>query len=274
MRWGVYCLGRLCLAYFAHKDPPPLVRYFASNLTSREARDRSLELLRALEAERDVAAVEKLEFIRDHMPTARLTASRWDVLEIALRQVSLDGLFAEFGVADGQSLRFICHRVNRPVYGFDSFRGLPEYWKPGVWPGTFARPDGKPPAVPKNAVIVSGYFDQTLPGFVQSLDARPAAFLHLDADLYASTSTVLSALRDRIVPGTVLVFDDYFGYPGWKSGGEFRAFEEFLRVSGYSIEYLACNAAGQQVAAQILPKPEGSTQPIEATGQQVSAGSV
>lgn len=234
----------------------------------------SLALLSALECDRDKAAVEKLEFIRDTLPNARLTASRWDVLDIALQRVTLDGFYAEFGVADGQSLRFICQRVNRPVYGFDSFRGLPEYWKPGVWPGTFARPRGMPPAVPKNAVVVSGYFDQTLPGFIQGLDARPAAFLHLDADLYSSTTTVLSALRERIVPGTILVFDDYFGYPGWKSGGEFLAFAEFLAVSGYPFEYLACNAAGQQVAAQILPKSEGSDRSSSGVPQQVPAGSV
>lgn len=254
----MFCLGRLCLAYFAHKEPPRLLRYVVSNLVDPMARGRSLDWLQELEGERDAATVEKLEFIRDQMPQARLTASRWDVLEIALGRVSLDGLYAEFGVADGQSLRFICRHVNRTVYGFDSFRGLPEYWKPGVWPGTFARPDGKPPEVPKNAVVVSGYFDQTLPEFVKRLDARPAAFLHLDADLYSSTSTVLSALRDRIVPGTILVFDDYFGYPGWKTGGEYLAFAEFLRASGHPFEYVACNAAGQQVAARILPKPDGS----------------
>ena len=256
----MFCLGRLCLAYFAHKEPPRLLRYVVSNLVDPMARGRSLDWLQELEGERDAATVEKLEFIRDQMPQARLTASRWDVLEIALGRVSLDGLYAEFGVADGQSLRFICRHVNRTVYGFDSFRGLPEVPGSRAFGPVSSRVQTE--NRPKSRRMRWSYraiSDQTLPEFVKRLDARPAAFLHLDADLYSSTSTVLSALRDRIVPGTILVYNDYFGCPPvGKREASLLAFAEFLRASGHPFEYVACNAAGQQVAARILPKPDGS----------------
>jgi hypothetical protein len=258
-------LGRFCRAYFAHKEPPSLFRFFASNLVDRDARRRSLGLLREVEVERERATVEKFAFIRDSMPGVPWTTSRWEILEIALQRVTVDGLYAEFGVADGLSLRFICKRVPGPVYGFDSFRGLPEHWSTEGWQGSFARLHGAPPALPANATVVPGYFNESLPGFVQSIGDRSMAFLHMDADLYSSTSTVLSTLRDHIVPSTILVFDEYFGYPGWKSGGEFRAFAEFVRTSGLRFEYLACNPAGKQVAVRILPKADSPDLPTTAT---------
>jgi hypothetical protein len=257
-RRGVYGLRRLCNAYFSQDDPPSVLQFFASNLVDRATRQRSFAQLSRVEAERDHATAEKAALIRDQLREVPLCASRWEVLDIALRQVSVDGLYAEFGVADGESLRYLCERVPGPVYGFDSFRGLPEGWGSGMWPGTFARPHGAPPGLPPNAVVVPGYFEESLPRFLQGLGARSVAFLHMDADLYSSTSTVLSALRERIIPSTVLVFDEYFGYVGWKSGGEYRAFNEFVQNSGYRYEFLACNAAGSQVAMRILPKPSES----------------
>lgn len=68
------------------------------------------------------------------------------------------GLWLEFGVAEGKSLAAIARRVSRlrtegdtrvsggVVYGFDSFEGLPEAWKPGFDQGHFARPHGEPPS--------------------------------------------------------------------------------------------------------------------------------
>jgi hypothetical protein len=57
--------------------------------------------------------------------------------------------------------------------------------------------------------------------------AAAAAFVHADADLHASTATFLTALCERglVVPGTVIVFDEYVNYDGWERG-EFLAWEE------------------------------------------------
>lgn len=73
----------------------------------------------------------------------------------------------------------------------------------------------------------------------------PAAFLHIDCDLYSSTANIFASLGDRIVPGTILMFDEYFNYPNWQAH-EHKAFMEFqassgktFKIIGYSIQQIA-----------------------------------
>jgi hypothetical protein len=49
-------------------------------------------------------------------------------------------------------------------------------------------------------------------------------------------------------PGTVLVFDEYFNYPGWERH-EFKAWREFAAAHGVDYEYVAY--ARQQVMVRI-----------------------
>ena len=95
--------------------------------------------------------------------------------------------------------------------------------------------DGLPP-VRENVKLHKGWFDEVLPGFKQEFEG-PLAFLHLDADLYSSTKVVLDELAERVGPGTVIQFDEYFNYPGWKQG-EFKAFAEFVEAVNLKYEYL------------------------------------
>ena len=64
------------------------------------------------------------------------------------------------------------------------------------------------------------------------------AFLHVDCDLYGSTRDAFAHLGERLVPGTVIVFDEYFNYPNWQQH-EHRAFEEQLARSGRKRRVLA-----------------------------------
>jgi len=97
---------------------------------------------------------------------------------------------------------------------------------------------GTPPELPvDNVEIHVGWFDQTVPKFAAET-SEPFRFAHLDADLYSSTKIVFDHLSDRFVPGTVIVFDEYFGYHGWQRH-EHKAFEEFLAASGLTFEALA-----------------------------------
>lgn len=139
------------------------------------------------------------------------------------------GLIAEFGVHTGRGLTQIAKAFpGETVHGFDSFEGLPEAW-------TGSREDagafdigGKPPELEvTNTEFHVGWFDETVPAFASSTTDR-FRFVHLDADLYSSTKTVFDGLTDRFVPGTVIVFDEYFGYHGWRQH-EHRAFTEFLQ---------------------------------------------
>jgi hypothetical protein len=121
----------------------------------------------------------------------------------------------------GRTISHIAGLTER-VYGFDSFEGLPEDWRSGFVKGAFA---GDLPPVPPNAVLIKGWFEKTLPEFLGKQQG-PVAFLHIDCDLYSSTKTIFDLLAPRIVRGTVIVFDEYFNYPGWQQH-EHKAFEEF-----------------------------------------------
>jgi hypothetical protein len=79
-----------------------------------------------------------------------------------------------------------------------------------------------------------GWFKDTIPVFAQEYSG-PFAFAHLDADLYSSTKTVFDNLSDWFVAGTIVVFDEYFGYHGWQRH-EHKAFLEFLSRTGLSFE--------------------------------------
>jgi hypothetical protein len=50
------------------------------------------------------------------------------------------------------------------------------------------------------------------------------------------------------VPGTIIVFDEYFNYPNWEEH-EYKAFQEFIGESGLGYRYLGF--ARQQVAVRI-----------------------
>lgn len=177
------------------------------------------------------------------MSSARSYTSRFAVLDHALDLAPPEGIVAEFGVYLGGSLRRIARR--RPdSHGFDSFEGLPEDWHDGAMrKGAFAM--DRLPEV-GTATLHVGWFAETLPAFLAS-NPGPVALLHLDADLYSSTRTVLDAFEPRLVLGSVIVFDEYFNYPGWKQH-EHRAFRQFLCEAGRRAAYVAYNRRGQQVA--------------------------
>jgi hypothetical protein len=52
------------------------------------------------------------------------------------------------------------------------------------------------------------------------------------------------------VSGTIIIFDEYFNYPGWEVG-EFKAFAEFVAEKNVSYRYIAYVPNHQQVAVVI-----------------------
>jgi hypothetical protein len=135
-------------------------------------------------------------------------------------------LYLEFGVHRGESMRIWSELLRHPeaaLVGFDSFEGLPEDWTAIDGKGTFST-GGQAPVLEDSRVrFVPGWFDATLPGFV--VPAHDRLVLHLDADLYSSTRTVLTALERHIVPGSYVLFDEFSDRLH-----ELRAFDEFLRA--------------------------------------------
>ena len=76
----------------------------------------------------------------------------------------------------------------------------------------------------------------------------PIAFVHIDCDLYSSTKTIFDLLTDRLIPGTIIVFDEYFNYPNWENH-EFKAFQELVAQRKLAYTYLAF--ARQQVTVRV-----------------------
>ena len=174
-------------------------------------------------------------FYLENMPRALRFKTRYPLFDYALSQCGIDGLVLEFGSYKGKSLRYLGPRIEGPLHGFDSFRGLREEWAGSSRKGTFDA-GGKLPKVPSNVRLHEGWFHETLPDFLAD-HPEPVRFLHLDADTYESTAYVLTMLQDRIVPGTVIQFDEYFGYSGWRLN-EYLALEEFIARTGAAVRYL------------------------------------
>ena len=197
------------------------------------------------------ALADTVDYVQQHLTQVDSVESNLDVLTLGLKQVgNKEGLYLEFGVFSGHTINHIARQVDQPVYGFDSFEGLPERWRDSLGAGHFkvkALPEVRP-----NVTLVKGWFDKTLPEF---LKAHPGdvAFLHVDCDLYSSTRTIFTCLAPRIKPGTVIVFDEYFNYPGWREG-EFKAFQEFIEQAGLKFEYLNYNRKGEQVCVKITER--------------------
>jgi|GEM_PF-690255 len=196
------------------------------------------------------ATIEAGRFVHEHLPHLEGKPNAFETLRFALNEVTLEGLYLEFGVFSGTTISFIAGEVARhkTVHGFDSFEGLPEQWGAAA-KGTFDT-RGQLPPVPENVVLHKGWFDQTIGPFLAE-NTGPVAFLHADADLYSSTRTILTQLAPRIVRGTIIVFDEYFNYPYWRDH-EYRAFMEFIEAGNHDFEYIAYTDRGYSVAVRII----------------------
>lgn len=196
------------------------------------------------------ASIESSQYAITHMSEAKRFATGNLLRDFAIGCTPVSGMILEFGVYSGYTInRFAALVPERRIVGFDSFEGLPETWNSTFRKGSLRCT--KLPAVRDNVELVVGWFDTTLQQFLAKHPNDPVALLHIDCDLYSSTNTVLSLLASRIVPGTVIVFDEYFNFPGWRKH-EYRAFQEFVQSNKVKYEYVGLVAMDCQVIARIM----------------------
>ncbi len=74
--------------------------------------------------------------------------------------------------------------------------------------------------------IVKGEIEKTVPEYMEQHSGMRISLLHFDCDLYAPTKTGLECLWDKVVPGGVVIFDEYAIEP-W--AGETAAVDEFFK---------------------------------------------
>jgi tetratricopeptide (TPR) repeat protein len=173
-----------------------------------------------------------------------------DLLKFALSQAKIKGHIIEAGVFFGQSINLISKfKSKQRVIGFDSFEGLPEDWNEREFAGAYST-KGCLPKVGKNVELIQGWFKDTIPEFIIKNQA-PISFLHIDCDIYSSTKDILNSLASYIVVGTVILFDDFFGYDGYEQN-EWKALNEFASEYKLNIHFLAFCPMGRELAIKII----------------------
>jgi hypothetical protein len=213
----------------------PLVAYIWRKLAAEPR--QTITILSTVHETIRRAVSDSADYADSHMSQALCLRSIEKLWRHAFDARRKNGLIVEFGVWTGKSITFFASWTKETVYGLDSFEGLREDWKGWENPkGTFNL-RGVLPQVPANVTLIKGWFDETLPAFLRERSEH-FSFVHIDCDTYEATAVVLKMASDRFQKGTVIVFDEYFGYRGWREG-EFKAWQEFVAARGLRYEYLA-----------------------------------
>jgi O-methyltransferase len=125
-----------------------------------------------------------------------------------LETQDLPGDMVEFGCYKGDTSKLMSFLSNKTLYVFDSFDGLPQSAE--NVPGEMKMPINE---FAENFVasgirmphIRHGWFRDLTPEHLP----EKISFAHLDGDLYDSTLDSLKLIYDRLVPGAIILIDDY-----------------------------------------------------------------
>ncbi len=199
-------------------------------------------------------------FVKQHLSKAKRLTSDAQLIRFASDAVSLHGAYIELGSKVGRATNFIAAlNPTKIIHGFDDFTaGLPVKWDRADedFPaGTFAYKDKSnlPPQVLDNVLLYDGKITDNLRSFKEQILQKdlPVAFLFVDSDIYQNAKDGLTALKDNIVPGTIIVFDEFYNYDNCENH-EQKALQEFLTATGMRAEYLAFNMNHEQVVVKIV----------------------
>jgi hypothetical protein len=182
-----------------------------------------------------------VDLIRANLGHVYLAPTEREIRHYCLGKIPSEGLVLEFGVFNAESTNYIASELTlrgdqRTLHGFDSFEGLSGDGAGWVWQkGRFSR-DGMLPEVLPNVALHKGWIDNTLPVFLEEHPNETIAFIHVDVDIYEPAKTILSLCKDRLRPGSIILFDELIGYAGWRFH-EFKALTETFAEDEY--EYVA-----------------------------------
>lgn len=171
--------------------------------------------------------------------------------EIYKSITNIPGHIMEFGVYKGSSLirllsfrDLLEHPQSRKIVGFDSFGKFPndlELEEDQKFVRSFESAGGF--GIDKedleyylnkkgtqNYELIKGDILKTLPTYINNNPAFKVAFLHIDVDVYEPTKLILEELWNKIVPGGVIVLDDYGTVKG-----ETKAVDQFFKDKNIQI---------------------------------------
>jgi hypothetical protein len=177
------------------------------------------------------------KYLKKYVKEAIFCTEGW--WPIALDRIKNNGLCLEFGVFKGDSLNYFSNYLpKKKWYGFDSFYGLQEDWKGGLFAKGYFNLNGNIPHFNKNVTIIKGFFKETLPIFFKKHNEN-ISFIHIDCDTYQSTKEIFQNIKkDKLKKGCIILFDEYFGYINWENN-EFKAWKEYVKKNKIKYKYVA-----------------------------------
>ncbi|WP_338658430.1 TylF/MycF/NovP-related O-methyltransferase [Paraclostridium sordellii] len=174
--------------------------------------------------------------------------------ELYKKIVNIPGEILEFGVYKGASIiRFAKYRellentYSRKIIGFDIFGEFPKTDNDddNKFIQRFEEQGGN--GISKEALedfiknkninnieLIKGNVFDTLDEFLEKNKQIKISLLHLDLDVYKPTKFILEKLYERMVPGGIIVFDDYGTVKGATD-----AIDEFLKEKNKKTEKLS-----------------------------------
>lgn len=176
------------------------------------------------------------------IPIAGLHWNLSTVLWAVKRAERLDGDLMELGVFRGHTTLFVAEYLGfadwpRKWFLYDTFEGVPddqldEGWaerNERAYKGTFSYDEVAERFRPfPNIVLTRG----RVPEILEEVCPERIAFLHMDLNNSQAEIAALDRLYDRIVPGGVIVFDDY----GWAaSRTQYEAERAWFAARGLEI---------------------------------------
>ena len=185
------------------------------------------------------------EYFKNYFGKAILSTNSEDVSNFAINEAiknsSKSDYFLEFGVYTARSInRFAktLQKHNLKIYGFDSFEGLSHNWygtlrEHSIFSGVFKL--DSIPQTEQNVTLLKGKVEETLMPFLDKHEPS-IKFVHLDLDIYHPTKHVLLNIKKYCKSGTIIVFDELYGYAGWQEH-EFKALNEVFHTDEY--EFIA-----------------------------------
>lgn len=183
------------------------------------------------------AKITSADFVNRNLEGALLFSTRSAIQNYAADEVCLrPGIVLEMGVYEGASINRMAKKVfqsdaSRKIYGLDSFKGLEESWSSTDHYQSFNVGGIPPKGIDSRVDLIHGRVEEVLEKFLEQ-ENPIFALIHFDMDLYAPTKFALEKLLPFLQPGTLILFDELYGYPGWEYG-EFKALNELIPREHY-----------------------------------------
>lgn len=188
-------------------------------------------------------------------------------LRIAAKVKDVPGAVVECGTWRGGMIAGIADVLgsNRRYYLFDSFEGLPpareiDGTAARAWQANTSAPEYfnnclaseqearevMSRSLAKDYRIIKGWFNCTLPNMDPNEDI---ALLRLDADWYDSTKCILDNCSHHVVPGGIIIVDDYYTWEGCTLAvNEYAAAHKWqIHQSAHGVCFIKNSAVGSAI---------------------------